>query len=292
MNDKGRYRVTIHTDEQIVLMEKISECYLRENMGQFWDLAEDLASEGSGYVYDKTDPDNDKKFRAYIKRRDEAEKLFNQAYKAAGGDGYRREKANQAGDFFLTIRHAIWLERPEPKPHDINDAFPSTGWSEEQELHKCFKRDGDWFLEISRIQLKLLQDMSEHFMRERAGQFCLLLDILVHESPGYNMDKDDPDYEENLIKRNRNYEMANVMFEQGYRVSGAAGHPRKTKRMCMAYDFYDTIRHALWLEDPNPDNHLASGDPIHECEEVPLIEVESLGKKRKRGDEPYFSNSC
>ena len=276
MKDKPRYRVIVHTDEQIYLLEKISECFLRERMGQFWDLAEDLASEGSGYTYNKEDPDNSEKFNAYIARRDEAEKIFNEAFSATGASHQRGELANQAGDFFTAIRHSIWLARPEPKPHDTNDSTPCYCWSVEQEPPKCYKLEDNWFLEMSREQLRLLQNMSEHFMRERAGQFFLLTDSLAYECAGFRYDKNEPDYEQRLHECAANASSAGKLFEKGYKVSGAADYSHKTKRMMMAYDIYSTIRHALWLEDPDPSNHLASGEPLHECSEMPLIEVEKI----------------
>lgn len=273
MENDSRYRVMVHTDEQITLMEKISECYLRERMGQFEDLAEDLAGEGSGYTYDNNDKNNEVLYQAYTTRREEAERLFLRAYRAAGADGLRREKANQAGDLFVTIRHALWLERPEPKPHDTNDAHPCYKWSKEQSPPECFKENDDWILEMSRVQLRLLQDMSEDFMRERAGQFFLLADSLAYECSGAVLDKSNPCYEKELHRCIENSKNAQRLFEQAFKASGADNYPYKTKRMCMAYDFYSVIRHALWLENPDPDDHLASGDPIHECREMPLIET-------------------
>ena len=274
---KNSYRLTVHTDEQMFLMQKISECYLRERMGQFWDLAEDLASEGSGYSYDNDDPDHEEKFSAYIHRRDEAEKTFNKAFAATNASRMRQGTANIAGDFFTTIRYAMWLERPEPKPHGTVDSNPCYRWSEEQEPPKCYKGNGEdgseaWLMEMDRTQLVLLQNMAETFMRERAGQFWLLTDSLAYEGLDYN--SKGPDFEDRHRECAENAGKAQELFEAGYRASGAADYPQKTKRMMMAYDIYSVIRHALWLENPDPNNHLASGKPLHECAEVPLIEIE------------------
>ena len=275
-NDK--YRITVHTDEQLSLLQKVSECFLRERMGQFDILAEDLATEGCGYIYDKTDPDNKQKFDAYIDRRNEALDYFNRAYRISGADQPRNEAMNQAGDFFTTIRHAIWLDRPEPKPHGINDAY-SSQWSE-QDPPKCYRADDGssppWILEMSRTQILLLQNMSENYMRERMGQFWLLTEDLSYERAGFHYDKDNPENDRRFKECASNAQEAKVLFEQGYRTSGAAAYSHKTKSMMMAYDFYSTIRHALWLENPDPNNHLASGKPLHECAEVPLIEVEKV----------------
>ena len=266
------YKITIHTDEQLSLIQKISECFLRERMGQFDILAEDLATEGCGYVLDNTDADHERKFDAYINRRNAAEDLFNKAYRISGANQPRNEIMNQAGDFFTTIRQAIWLDRPEPKPHGINDAY-SSQWSEEQSPPKCYREDGLWRMTMNRSQMQLLQNMSENFMRERMGQFWLLTDDLAYDRAGFEYNKENPENDRRFKECTANAQEAKALFEQGYQASGAAGYSYKTKSMMMAYDFYSTIRHALWLENPNPNDHLASGKPLHECAEVPLIEI-------------------
>ena len=269
------YLITIHTDEQIDLLQKISEDYMRVRMGQFEDLAEDLAGIGSGYTYDESDPEAKAKFSAFIRRRNEAEELFIQAHKASGASRCRNEIMNQAGDFFRVIRHTRWLQRPEPKPHDINDAYLGAKWSKEQELPRCWKEKENWKLQASRSQLRLVQTMSEDYMRARAGQFWLLVDSLAYS--GFTYEKNDPENERRFDECVNNARKARELFEQGYRISGAADFHHKTKQMMMAYDFYSVIRHALWLEKPDPSDHLASGTPIHECADIPLIDVEKGG---------------
>ena len=272
---EARYIVTFHTEEQLVLLQKIAECYLRERMGQFWDLAEDTAGEGCGYVYDKSDPYNSEKFDAFIQRRDKAQTLFESAFSEAKANRHRTESMNQAEDFYDVIRHAIWLEKPESKPHHMNDAQPGLHWNKEQPLPVCYKDQESmaWKMNISGAQLGFIQDMSEYFMRERMGQFVLLTESLAYDCAGFHYEKKEPDYEKRLQECTDNAMRAKELFELGYRASGAADHLMKTRRMKMAYDFFSVVRHYFWLQNPNPKNYLAAGEPLHECKEVPLIEI-------------------
>lgn len=111
-------------------------------------------------------------------------------------------------------------------------------------------------------------------MRERAGQFWLLVDNLAYERSGFTYDKSDPEFDKRFNECVANAKKASELFGEGFKVSGAEDYHFKTKAMSMAYDCYSVIRHALWLENPDEKDYLAAGTPIHECKDVPLIEVE------------------
>ena len=133
-----QYELTV-TKNQLQLLRDALESYFRIRTGQFWDLADELAH--LGYVYDKNDPNNDYRFQAYLTRRDDALRFFDQAYRLAKPDPVpqRPPEIMIAIDMWSAIRHFQWLEQPEPKPHGTVDSSPLFLWSGEPELliRKC-----------------------------------------------------------------------------------------------------------------------------------------------------------
>ena len=105
------------------------EDYARTRMGQFFDFSNDVAR--AGYVYDKSDPENDEKFDAYIQRRDACKEAFEWAFRIAQPwPCYKTDDMMIALDVWRVIRHQFYLERPEPKDHwtvDADEPFLESG---------------------------------------------------------------------------------------------------------------------------------------------------------------------
>lgn len=102
--------------EQLVLLQNALESYFRIRINQWGELADELA--GVGFTYNNEDPENKEKFNAYIKRRDEAKQLFEQAMLAAQPQRrtdvmYTSEEVRIAQDIWQVIRHHLFMERGE-----------------------------------------------------------------------------------------------------------------------------------------------------------------------------------
>ena len=272
-----RYTVTIRSDQQMDLIKKISELYLRERFGQFRDLAEDLSTKCAGYTIDPAAPDHKAKFDAYIRRRDAAREAFDKAYLAAGREWHRTTQIDQAQDLFEVIRYAIWSVSSGDQPSGTITGCPDQHLRDLQDLPVCYKdkRDGTWKVELGRDQLRLVQDMSENFMRERTGQFFLLADDIAFDLSGMDLASMDEDTRRRIFsERSERVGEAIQLFETGYKLSGAADYGCKSDETLMAYDIYGVIMHFFWEEDPDPGDHIGARKPLHEYEEVPLIEID------------------
>ena len=104
------YNLELSRDQLVVLQDAL-ESYFRIRINQWDGLAEELAS--VGYVYDKKDPDNAKKFDAYLERREKAKALFEQAMAVAQPQGTRRVTPQNvliAEDIWQVIRHQLYLD--------------------------------------------------------------------------------------------------------------------------------------------------------------------------------------
>lgn len=125
------YKICVNENQLRLIMNAL-ESYFRLRMGQFFDYCNDVAA--NGYVYDKTNPDNDKLFDAYIERRNNSKEMFEEAYRVAAPNLYERKKTpamQNAIDIWHVIRHIFYLERPEPKDHYTTDAYPPHQTGEE-----------------------------------------------------------------------------------------------------------------------------------------------------------------
>ena len=132
------YILFISRNQARVINEAL-ECYFRTHIGQYFDLANDVAR--NGYEYNKEDPDNNKKFDDYIQRRDDSLALFDKAYAVAAPNVYERKKTpdvQTAIDVWGAIRYMFYLERPEPKDHFTVDAYEPFPITNEQ-LPKIIK---------------------------------------------------------------------------------------------------------------------------------------------------------
>ena len=100
INEKQAYAIKIALEE-----------YIRLRMGQTLDLAESLAS--AGFIYNKKDPENAKKFNEYLKRRDDTQELLDQAIRVSqpAKAWSLPEECLVMEDIWQVIRHQLYLDR-------------------------------------------------------------------------------------------------------------------------------------------------------------------------------------
>lgn len=113
MNDDMKYILEI-SEKQAEIIKIALEEYFRLRMNQWWDFANEVAA--TGFEYNKDDPENSKRFDAYIERRDKSEKLFQEAMKVAQSGDQRpyipqTDEMLRAQDVWQVIRHRLYLDR-------------------------------------------------------------------------------------------------------------------------------------------------------------------------------------
>lgn len=113
MNDDMKYILEI-SEKQAEIIKIALEEYFRLRMNQWWDFANEVAA--TGFEYNKDDPENSKRFDAYIERRDKSEKLFQEAMKVAQSGDQRpyipqTVEMLRAQDIWQVIRHRLYLDR-------------------------------------------------------------------------------------------------------------------------------------------------------------------------------------
>ena len=107
------YTLKINENQANVIKTALEE-YFRIRMNQWRDLAEDLAS--VDFVYDKSNPNNDKNFNEYLLRRDISHNLFRTAMEIAQPRRHfsntleRSEKSLIAQDIWQVIRNRLYLD--------------------------------------------------------------------------------------------------------------------------------------------------------------------------------------
>ena len=134
---KESYKLTVSKNQMRIIMNAL-ECYFRNHMGQFGDLADDIAFRG----YDRNKDTDRSEFNHRINYRNDAEDLFNQAYRLASfGDmfHYKTEDERNAIDIWHVIRHQFWKENPNRRD-DTTDSYPPFQTTDE-ELIKIEKVD-------------------------------------------------------------------------------------------------------------------------------------------------------
>lgn len=102
------------TEKQTEVIKIALEEYFRIRMGQFSDLANELAFEG--FQYDKENPQNSVKFDQLIKHRNDAEERFEEALKTAQparrNHGIpKTDTMLVAEDIWQVIRQRLYLDR-------------------------------------------------------------------------------------------------------------------------------------------------------------------------------------
>lgn len=97
------------TEKQAEIIKIATEEYFRLRMNQWFDFAENIAL---SYRYDKNDPDNARKFNAYINRRNKSQELFEKAFRVAQPDYQRKtDEMAIAEDIWQVLRHRLYLDR-------------------------------------------------------------------------------------------------------------------------------------------------------------------------------------
>ena len=128
----NKYTITL-TEKQLSVVFKALEWFFRLQMGQFFDYATEIAQ--NGYVYDKSAPNNEADFNAYIWRRNEAQEQFQKAFRIAQPRlSNKTEDMLIAEDIWQCIRYKRWLDKPEPKTHGLVDSDPPLFVSPEQPI--------------------------------------------------------------------------------------------------------------------------------------------------------------
>lgn len=94
-----KYRIEL-TEEQMRVLERCSELFMRLGMGQTWDLA-DMLCEGILKGYDKDKPESKVIFERYITKRDALREVLRSAMVIA--HGYPVEKTEDG-----MIAECIW----------------------------------------------------------------------------------------------------------------------------------------------------------------------------------------
>lgn len=89
----------------------VVEEFMRMRTRQFFDFTTDVAH--NGWKYDKSKPDNSKKFDEYIERRNKSEKMFEEAFKKIHPYTLKKsEKVLLAQDMYDILKHQIYLDTP------------------------------------------------------------------------------------------------------------------------------------------------------------------------------------
>lgn len=111
------YQITLN-DRQLACMKMALEDYFRTRMGQYFDLATDMA-----YV-DYKEGNN------CVERRNHLQHMFESAYRNIMNPGYQYNTVSQEAriveDMWQVIRHKIWLDNPD-RPEwsvDSREALP------------------------------------------------------------------------------------------------------------------------------------------------------------------------
>ena len=98
------------SEEQANIIKIALEEYFRLRLNQWFDFATNIAL--CGYEYDKSDPDNDRKFDDYINRRNESQELFEKSFRTAQPNyQMKTDEMMIAEDIWQVIRHKLYLDR-------------------------------------------------------------------------------------------------------------------------------------------------------------------------------------
>ena len=91
-------------ETQLRIIRDALESYLRTRMGQFTDLAEDIAGVGFNWLNH-----TDEQFMDYLNRKDNSQKLFEAAFHVAQPKIEKKtERMLIAEDIWQVIRHELW----------------------------------------------------------------------------------------------------------------------------------------------------------------------------------------
>lgn len=95
-------------ETQLRIIRDALESYLRTRMGQFTDLAEDIAGVGFNWLNH-----TDEQFMDCLNRKDNSQKLFEAAFHVAQPNLEKKtERMLIAEDIWQVIRHELWKNMP------------------------------------------------------------------------------------------------------------------------------------------------------------------------------------
>ena len=95
-------------ETQLRIIRDALESYLRTRMGQFTDLAEDIAGVGFNWLNH-----TDEQFMDYLNRKDNSQKLFEAAFHVAQPNLEKKtERMLIAEDIWQVIRNELWKNMP------------------------------------------------------------------------------------------------------------------------------------------------------------------------------------
>lgn len=98
------------SEKQAEIIKVALEEYFRLRMNQWFDFATEISLDG--YEYDESDPDNNKKFDAYIERRDASQEAFREAFRIAHPSSKcKTDEVIIAQDIWQVMRHQLFLDR-------------------------------------------------------------------------------------------------------------------------------------------------------------------------------------
>ena len=124
MKEEKKWRVTLN-DDQLKLINRALEFYFRTILGQGNYMADEIVDEHY-YPFDRSADNYKKRFDAYLRDRDVISEIFRAVFRilygAYGVPERQSDNIMAMEDMWSVIRHAMWLDRPEPKPHDTVDA--------------------------------------------------------------------------------------------------------------------------------------------------------------------------
>lgn len=113
------YQLTC-TEGQLRLINDAIEGYFRLLLGQYFDYTDEIAFAGFDFK-DHSEQD----FYERITRRNLGADLFSALYRRLFSESREKtQKENALIDIWGTIRHQLWLNREEPKPHGTVDSYP------------------------------------------------------------------------------------------------------------------------------------------------------------------------
>lgn len=141
-----KYKITLSQNQARVMMIAL-ESYFRTRLGQYSDLADDIAF--NGYDQDGRDKEGaDNDFNHRVNYRNDAEEMFNYAFEMAKpkytrADDYygKTPEMRNAIDMWHVIRHRFWEENPN-RSDSTTDAYPPFPTCDE-ELIKIERIDED-----------------------------------------------------------------------------------------------------------------------------------------------------
>ena len=100
----------ILTKDELAFIKDILEEYFRIRLNQWFDFTTDVAT--AGYVYDKSNPNNNKLFDEYIKRRNEAYDKFTAALgRIHLWNTEQSPEMKCSQDIWQVIRHRLYIDR-------------------------------------------------------------------------------------------------------------------------------------------------------------------------------------